>query len=242
MTLAIIDGDVLLYQAIWGIETLEEAKEKFDSIFKEVCESCFSTDYVMAFGGPNNFREDLYVEYKKSPSRKKSKSNKPEWFDDLKSYAASLEGADLCEGCEADDMVRVWANEAAKVAWPYIVVSIDKDLDCIPGKHYNNRKLEFYDIDEDYADYFYWKQILMGDTVDNIPGIKGCGPVKADKILNGLSDHKARRAAVCKAYNEAYGEEGYEYLIANGRLIHIWRFLGDHFKISKEKYNDAIAE
>lgn len=240
MTLAVIDGDVLLYQSMWGMKTLKEAKEKFDSVFQETLDSVFATDYVMAFGGPNNFREVLYADYKKSSSRMKSKSNKPEWFNDLKSYAANLEGACLCDGYEADDMVRIWAEEARAVAWPFVVISIDKDLDCIPGKH--NRRGFIYDIDEDYADYFYWKQILMGDTVDNIPGIKGCGPVKADKLLNGLSDHKARRAAVCKAYNEAYGEEGYEYLIANGRLIHIWRFLGDHFKISKEKYNDAIAE
>ena len=241
MTLAIVDGDVLLYQSMWGCETLEEAKEKFDSVFKETLESVFATDYVMAFGGPNNFREVLYVDYKKSPSRTKSKSNKPDWFDDLKSYGASYEGAVLCDGYEADDMVRIWSEEAAAAAWPFVVVSIDKDLDCIPGKHYNSRRQEIYDIDEEYADYFYWKQILTGDNVDNIPGLKGIGPKKADKILYGLCDHKSRRDAVCRAYHEAHGEEGYEYLITNGRLIHIWRFLGDHFRISREKYDNAIT-
>lgn len=238
MVLAIIDGDVLLYQACWGNNSLQEAIEKFEEIFEEVLESAFATDYVMALGGPDNFREDLYLDYKKSSSRQKSKSNKPEWFNDLKSYAANKEGACISDNCEADDLVRIWAMEAKAAAWPFIVVSIDKDLDCIPGKH--SRRGFIYDIDEDYADYFYWKQILMGDNVDNIPGIKGCGPVKADKILNGLSP-KERRAAVCRAYHEAYGEDGYSYMIANGRLIHIWRHIGDYFKISKDKYNDAIS-
>ena len=99
------------------------------------------------------------------------------------------------------------------------------------GKHYNLAKQIIEDINEDWADNFYWKQILMGDSVDNIPGIEGIGPKKADKILEGKKDKEERKQAVIEAYKVAYNDEWYSYLLANGRLIHIWRYYDDHFKI-----------
>lgn len=238
MTLAVIDGDVFLYLAMWGSDTLDEAKDKFNSILNENLESTFASDYCMAFGGPNNFRVDLHPGYKGH----RKKNTKAEWFDDLKLWASKLPGSHLCDGYEADDQVRVWALEADSSGVNRCVITIDKDLDCIPGSHWNPRKREFYGVDKDWADWFYWKQILMGDSVDSIPGIQGCGPKKAEKLLLGTENHKERRDAVCRAYHDAYGEHGYEHMIWNGRMIHIWRHMEDHFKVSKEKYENAIKK
>ena len=236
MTLAVIDGDVFLYLSMWGNDTLEEAKEKFKSVLEENLESVFATDYCMAFGGPNNYRVDLHPGYKGH----RKKNTKAEWFDDLKLWASNFPGSHLCDGYEADDQVRIWALEADKANMPRVVITVDKDLDCIAGAHWNPRKREFYVVEEDYADYFYWKQMLMGDSVDAIPGIPRCGPVKAEKLLVGCDDRKSRQDAVCRAYHDHYGDEGYEAMIWNGRLIHIWRHMNDHFKVSKEKYDNAI--
>jgi len=234
--IAIIDGDVLLYMSIWNMETKEEAKEKFKELFTITIESVFATDYVMALGGPDNFRVDLFSDYK--GNRTKSKSNRPDWFLDLKSEVAKeYEGCILTDNCEADDMIRVWANECTAANMKRVIVSVDKDLDCITGIHYNPRKGVFHDIDEDYAEWFYWKQILMGDTTDNIPGLPKVGPKKAENILSA-SDNYCKE--VCKAYNSVYGEEGYNYLLSNGRMIHIWRWVEDHFKIKREFYDNAI--
>jgi len=236
MALAIIDGDVLLYMSIWGMESKEEAREKFDEIFTNVTESVFATDYVMALGGPNNFRVDLYPEYK--ANRKKSKSTRPDWFLDLKSdIVKDYEGASLSDNCEADDMIRIWANEAFDAGKHRVIITVDKDLDCVAGLHYNPRKSIFYTVSDEEANRFYWKQILMGDPVDNIPGIPGIGVKKAEKILENMPCYEI---AVCKAYENHYGEEGYNYLLLNARLIHIWRKINDHFKLSKERYDKAI--
>ena len=242
MTLAIIDGDVLLYMAMWNQPTLGEAKTKFKDIFDNILEHMFTDDYVMAFGGPNNFRDELYIDYKKSTSRSKSRSTKPEWFDDLKSHCVNdYEGAILTDGYEADDIVRIWSTEATEAGIDHVVVSVDKDLDCIEGKHLNPRSMEFYEVTKEYAEKHYWKQILMGDSVDNIPGVAGIGPKKADILLGYGTDHKEMKAAVCKAYHARYLEDGYDYLVTNGRLIHIWRKLGDHFKIDRSFYEEAIS-
>jgi 5'-3' exonuclease len=236
MTLAIIDGDVLLYMSIWNTESKKESQEKFDELFNNTMESVFATDYVMAFGGPNNFRVDLYPEYK--ANRSKSKSTRPDWFLDLKSdIVENYEGASLSDNCEADDMVRIWALEADAANADRVVISVDKDLDCIAGFHYNPRKQLLYDVNPEVANKFYWQQILMGDSVDNIPGIPGIGPKKAEKILEGVTCYEE---AVCQAYDNHYGEEGYSYLLLNARLIHIWRKVNDHFKLSKERYDNAI--
>lgn len=235
--IALIDGDVLLYISIWGSETKQEARQKFDELFTSIIEDLFVKDYAMALGGPSNFRVTLYPEYK--ANRSKSKSTRPEWFLDLKSDIANeYSSCILTDNCEADDMIRVWSNQCIKAEKDFVIVSVDKDLDCIAGKHYNPRKSILYTVEKDYAEKHYWTQILTGDSTDNIPGLPGIGPKKAEKILELSNDYKK---TVCKSYYEAYGEKGYEYLVANGRLIHIWRYLDDHFKIEKEYYDNAIS-
>jgi len=240
MTYAIIDGDVLLYMAMWQSETIDDATSKFDEIMNDMLSCTFSKDYVMAIGGHSNFRSTLFNNYK--GNRKRAKDTRPDWFLDLKSWIVNnYEGAIFTDNCEADDMVRVWANELDAAGINRVVISIDKDLDCIGGNHFNPRTRQLYQIEPDYAERFYWEQILTGDATDNIPGIYRCGPIKAKKILSNAITSDELKAAVCRAYHDEYGEEGYDYLLTNGRLIHIWRTINDHFKIKKEVYEAAIG-
>ena len=68
----------------------------------------------------------------------------------------------------------------------YFVVGIDKDLLQIPGNHYNFVKRELRFVDDDEAHLLLMRQCLTGDSADNIPGIRGIGPKKADKLLSGV--------------------------------------------------------
>jgi 5'-3' exonuclease len=230
--IAFIDGDVTLYQACWGNDTLKEAKLKLDEILQSIVETIFCDDYLIAVGGPNNWRESFYVDYKKSPSRLASKKNKAEYFDELKAYLASKNNAVLTDGFEADDLIRMWTVEAEEAGDPFVLCTIDKDLDCVPGNHFNfGRNEKFYVVTPEQGDTHYWKQILMGDAVDNIPGLPKVGPVTASKILEGCDTRTKRKEAVIEAYKQKYGDEWKPYLLANGRLIHIWKSIDDHFMI-----------
>ena len=232
--IALVDGDVLLYQAIWGTEDVEEAKIRLDEVLQAVVENTFCSDYLIAIGGLNNWREEFFPEYKKSKARLASKKNRAEHFEELKEWFCQHPNSVVAHGFEADDLIRIWALEAARDGDPYIVCTIDKDLDCIPGKHFKPGRDEYYEVDEESADTHYWRQILMGDAVDNIPGLSKVGPVKANKILEGCDNNNKRKAAVINAYKQHYGDQWKPYLLANGRLIHIWRHINDHFQIKEE--------
>jgi len=236
--IALIDGDVLIYTAMWNADVKEQARQNFDELFEAITEELFVDDYAMAVGGSSNFRLDIYSEYKSN--RAKSKSTRPEWFHDLKSDITNdYEGCIATDYCEADDMIRIWWHQCDAAGIPAIVVSIDKDLDCISGLHYNPRKQEIYNIEDNLAEFHYWKQILMGDATDNIPGIPGIGPKKAAGLLENSDDY---RKTIARAYHDNFGINGYEYLLSNGKLIHILRHDRDYFHFNKEKYNNAISE
>lgn len=238
--IAIIDGDVLLYMSIWKTDSLEESKENFSKLLEEVLESLFTEKYVMAIGGPDNFRLDLFPDYK--GNRTKAKKERAEWFYKLKSWVSTLEGVVESDNCEADDLIRIWSLECDKADIPRCVVSVDKDLDCISGLHYNPRNKSIYEVSEEYAERFYWQQVLTGDSVDFIPGLWKVGPAKAKKILESAYTRRELEEAVCRAYYKAHPEDGYERMITNGRLIHLWRYIGDYFKVEREVYESAITK
>ena len=109
----------------------------------------------------------------------------------------------MADGMEADDLVSIWAYEARELELPYCVVGIDKDLLQIPGNHYNFNKQEGQFVDDDTANLNLMLQCLTGDSTDNIPGIKGIGPKKADKILSGIP--MARRWSRVRAAWRGHG-------------------------------------
>jgi 5'-3' exonuclease len=76
---------------------------------------------------------------------------------------------------------------------------------------------------------FFYKQILMGDSADNIIGLYKVGPVKADKILDGIDTEVGLWDAVVKAYD---GNE--ERVLENARLLWLQRYHGEVWQPPKE--------
>lgn len=58
-----------------------------------------------------------------------------------------------------------------------------------------------------YGLSFFYAQMLMGDSADNIPGCPKIGPVKAFDMLSGMGTHKKLFKAVRRAYIDAVGKE-----------------------------------
>lgn len=116
-------------------------------------------------------------------------ATKPHWFYKIKQFIQS--DPDFCQYAEqgidneADDLIGL-AMSKDYLNPGTIIASIDKDLDTLPGYHVNWDKYIFYTVDYDMSIYNFYRQVLMGDRIDNIIGLYGVGPVRADKILGDV--------------------------------------------------------
>jgi len=95
-----------------------------------------------------------------------------------------------------------------------IVASIDKDYKQVPNLlfyNYHSMHLNLSLIEEAEAVRFFFMQMLMGDSSDNVVGIKGVGDKKADKILGSGNAFTYLRRAY-EAYKVAYrGKASYMF-------------------------------
>jgi len=239
MTLLIVDGDPLCFRAAYNQRSAEEAYDRFEEKLEDIQNTTFCDDTQIAVYGANNFRIDFYSDYKNTPSRKKSKENNPYYFE-LRQILLDENRAVAADGMEADDLVRIWAEEARAREQQFVVASVDKDLQCIAGHHYIIHRDELIHVTEDQGDKHYWTQILTGDAVDNIRGLKGIGPKKAERILEGKHTSKARKQAVIDTYYEFYGHNWRTEMLHTGTLIHIMRTHDDMFDISLDCQPTAL--
>ena len=120
----------------------------------------------------------------------------------------------LSQGATAD-LVVVHVN-VAKVLFAL------EDLDQVVGWHFNFAKGLLYYIDQETADFNFYKQFLTGDRVDNIKGVHGIGEKRATALLEGKTVEEMWGIIVDKL--------GYDRAIENGHLLYMLRSVGDSFK------------
>lgn len=178
MALLLIDSDILVYRIACTCEDEVEqvAKWRIDDSIKDIFEATESTDAIFYLTGRNNFRRNLDPSYKANRTQER-----PKFWQACRDYLVKKYKAIIIDNYEADDALS-W-NQTDET----IICSIDKDLLMVPGKHYNWVRKEWTTIDEAMAQQFFYRQLLIGDTSDNVFGIKGIGPKKAEKALGELS-------------------------------------------------------
>ena len=117
-------------------------------------------------------------------------------FDEIGKYLAAAGLAEFCgDGVEADDYIACLARRAAAADWRVVIASADKDFmqlvsDRIGLLNPNDKTGAVWTREqvrakagvepEQVADWL----ALMGDAVDNIPGVAGVGPKTAAELLN----------------------------------------------------------
>jgi len=130
----------------------------------------------------SNFRFNINPEYKKH----RADIHKPYWLPACKSHLADKFNARYVAELEADDCIAMRAEELRQRDKPYVVVSYDKDLDQIPGPHFDFVKNRYYTVSEEEARSNLWHQAAVGDTTDNILTPTGIGPSKAKKLFKDV--------------------------------------------------------
>ena len=171
-------------------------------------------DYQGFLTGSNNYRKEIAVT---APYKGNRTQEKPKHFDLIREYLEKAWGCEVVQGQEADDAIGIKAYTYESTD-DYVVMSIDKDLDMIRGWHYNFIKDNKYFVDDQQAIKHFYTQILTGDRVDNIVGLKGIGPKKAAKILEDCKTEEDMYKAVLKAY-----DNDEKRVLENGQLLWIRR-------------------
>ncbi|VBB16297.1 DNA polymerase I [Burkholderia stabilis] len=212
-TLLLVDGSSYLYRAYHAMPDLRgPGGEPTGALYgiinmlrrmrKEVSAE-YSACVFDAKG--KTFRDDLYADYK---------ANRPSMPPDLALQVEPIHGAVralgwpllMVEGVEADDVIGTLAREAERHGMNVIVSTGDKDLAQLVTDRItlvNTMTNETLDRDgviakfgvppERIIDYL----ALIGDTVDNVPGVEKCGPKTAVKwlsqydSLDGVIEHAA---------------------------------------------------
>lgn len=142
------------------------------------------------------FRKDLYTNYK---------ANRSEPPEDLVPQFGLIRQATRAfnlpcietEGFEADDIIATYARQAEAIGADVTIISSDKDLMQLvtPNVHmYDSMKDKQIGIPEVIEKWgvppekMIDLQAMVGDTVDNVPGIPGIGPKTAAQLLEEFGD------------------------------------------------------
>jgi hypothetical protein len=208
------------------VEPVQNALYNVRSIIRTAAESLQADpdeDVVVYLSGPTNFR--MGVATIKPYKGNRDTAHKPVHAAEIKAMMRREYNCKVSDGEEADDLIAI-DHYATWLHDPHgsVIATIDKDLDMLPGLHYNFVRGESYYVSPEQGLWNFYKQLLTGDTTDNIPGIDGIGPVKAAKLLPEPGASEAELyAAVRGAYDTAFGEDAGARLLEVGRLLWIRR-------------------
>ena len=210
--LVLVDGSSYLFRAYYALPDLTTkageptgAIRGVISMIRKLAKDYPGSPVAVVFDAPGKtFRDDMYSEYK---------ANRSTMPDDLREQIQPIHdlihamGLPLIciEGVEADDVIGTYATMATEQKRNTVISTGDKDMAQLVSEHVTlvNTMTDthmdrqgvvgkFGVTPEQIVDYL----ALMGDNVDNIPGVPKVGPKTAAKWLNefGTLDELMQRA------------------------------------------------
>ena len=212
-TLLLVDGSSYLYRAYHAMAQLSAPDGAPTGALYGVLNMLrrLRADYVHDYcavvfdAKGKNFRHEMFPDYK---------ATRPPMPDDLRPQAEALPDLVRLMGwpvlvipqVEADDVIGTLAAMAGEAGWNVVVSTGDKDMAQLVNERVtlvNTMSGETLDIEgvkekfgvrpDQIRDYL----ALMGDKVDNVPGVEKCGPKTAVKWLEaygslaGVMEHAA---------------------------------------------------
>mgnify|MGYP003675921469 CR=1 FL=1 len=217
-----VDADSIIYRIALKTDiSLSTAKSYYDKAIEDIEWNTCSTETKVALKGKGNFRYAVAEDYKVHRSGKPLDAKIAKRRKQLNNYAYSL-GHHKSDNCEADDVVSIWAQEALDAGVHFVIAHIDKDIDMVEGWHYNFTKETLYYICKDQGYRKMCLQMLTGDSTDNIQGLVGIGPKKAEKLLADVPQPDMLDK-VREAWEEAHPEDWQDRLEVCWNLLYMRR-------------------
>ena len=215
----LIDGDHIVYRIGFacqkkdketGLVTADPESHTLHSckqFINQMLEVTGADTYKIYLTGKGNFRYKVREDYKAN----RKGADKPVHYQLVRDYLVKKFKAQVVDGMEADDALALGQQSDTAIA------SIDKDLLMVEGRHYNYGKCTWQDVTAKQGEYFFYKQMLTGDRVDNITGIRGLGEKKASKLLD-TTPRKDWDETIIKLYMKEF-EDGYHRAVQNTQLL-----------------------
>jgi len=200
--LVLVDGSSYLYRAFHALPPLHTSTGKPTGAVKGVLNMLLAlrkqypdSPFAVVFDAKGGtFRDELFAEYK---------ANRPSMPDDLRVQIEPLHASVralglplLCvDGVEADDVIGTLARQSAAQGRAVVISTGDKDMAQLVCPHVtlvNTMTGSVYDVDGVKAKFGVGPELiidylaLMGDKVDNIPGVPGVGEKTALGLLVGV--------------------------------------------------------
>jgi len=218
--LVLVDGSSYLYRAYHALPPLTNSKGRPTGAVKGVVNMMrrLIKDYphsqiaVVFDAKGKTFRDEMYAEYK---------ANRPPMPDDLRPQVQPIldivqaMGLPLLviDGVEADDVIGTLARQATEQKRDVVISTGDKDMAQLVNEHVtlvNTMTETVLDIPGVNAKYGFGPELmidylaLMGDKVDNIPGVPGVGEKTAQGLIQGLGSLDAIYADLEKVRTLAF--------------------------------------
>lgn len=228
----LIDADILVYRAGFAVQGGAPEDENGTTVYPPTSHALHAakmmvnnllnkyewTSYTLYLTSEDksNFRYDIA---KTKPYKGNRTQGKPIYYEAIREYYENNFNTKMVCGQEADDALGI---EGMKHPGEAIIITLDKDLDMIPGLHYNFVRDEEYWVSRTKAYRNFCYQLLVGDPVDNIIGARGIGPVKAEKALAPCKRDKQK---MLQAVYDLYDDE--DLFLEMGRLLWIRRQEGE---------------
>lgn len=178
------------------IEPLSHALANVNSVMRGILDSLQTTRYEVFLSKGKCFRHDLATIKEYKGNRKDQE--RPVYYEEVRDFLCQRYGALVYESIEADDALAMCQKEDT------CIVSIDKDLLQVPGKHYNWVTGTKALITPEVGLKKLYMQVLTGDGTDNIPGIRGIGIKTARKLMADVPVDEAHMFDLCVDEWEKY--------------------------------------
>jgi DNA polymerase I len=205
--LLLVDGSSYLFRAYHALPDLRTSQGSptgavrgVIGMLRKLAKDYEGSPIAVVFDAPGRtFRDDIYSEYK---------ANRPPMPEDLREQIELTHQIIRAMGLpllivpdvEADDVIGTLATQATEEQRETVISTSDKDMAQLVSGHVtlvNTMTDTRLDRDGVKGKFGVWPErivdylALMGDSVDNIPGVPGVGPKTAAKLLNehgGLED------------------------------------------------------
>lgn len=229
----LIDHDLVVFRCAASAEndSLNIAIHRVESLLDELLTKTGADSYRAFLSGKTNFRKSIYPEYKANRT-----APKPVHLEALREYALEKQNAELApDTLEADDALGINQTDDT------MIVSLDKDLLMIPGKHFSweingkgwSKPDKFFTQDVIGGMRLFFEQCLKGDTADNIKGIEKIGDKRAKALLADCVTEQEMFDTVRDAYSND------DEFIMNASVLWIMQHEGD---IWKERFNAYVQK